>query len=430
MRRKMLTYLFISEDGSGIEIAIRCAQEGIHSLFHITDKHPVYHNPLVNYKNPTLVPKLTTDIIDKADVIVFTTVHNGNLAEALKENHIVFGGGDFNDKLELDRAYGNKVAKLTKADIPGTVKFKNIEKGLAYIKEKGSVAVKANGNISTTLSLVSNNYDYIESVMEANKKDFEGDGFIVQDKIAGIEISTEGWFNGKRFIPELFNHTIEKKRIGEGNIGVPSGCMGNVVWSASDNDKIVQGVLMPLEPLLQEANYCGVIDVNCMVNKDKAYFLEFSARFGFDAIQAFTGMLSRGIAGTIWDCCLGDENIKPVVKKGYNMAVRLTLPPYPMWSPEAARKLNGLQVLDINKGARKHVWLSDIAKNKKGKEVLAGIDGNIGCVTAGGNTVDMCRERVYNTISNVVITPDVYYRVDIADGIEDNIKQLKDWGWL
>jgi len=152
-------------------------------------------------------------------------------------------------------------------------------------------------------------------------------------------------------------------------------------------------------------------------------------RFGYDAFQALAGMFTTTITEMFWHVVM--KKPEPLMlKKGYNIAVRLTLPPYPLYAPDHAKKLRGIKVLNINTGADKHTWLSDIMLNNEGKPVLAGIDGNIGCVVAGGDSIPMAEERVYYTINNIVVTPDVYYRVDIADGVEEKIKTLRKWGWL
>jgi phosphoribosylamine--glycine ligase len=426
----MLHFLLISEDGSGAEVALKLAQEGNKVSFYIPKLTPNLKNLFKGFKNPSLITdfKSTQDTVD---IALFTTVHNGELAERFKNNNIfVIGGGVIHDKLELNRAFGNKFVKFTEVNSPNTQEFETIEEGLKYLKanKDNGHAVKANGNSSTTLSLVSDNLDYISSVLRVNKKTFEEEGFIIQDKVEGIEISSEALFNGEKFVDGFYNHTIEKKRIGAGDVGVNGGCSGNIVWEGDKNSKLMKAIFGKLSNPLKELGYCGVIDMNCIVNEKTVYFLEFSTRLGWDAFQALAGMLNITLTELFWNTAT-KKNVPIVLKKGYNIAVRLTLPPYPIYNEEIASKLKGIYALNINKGADKHVWLSDVMK-EDGKTVLAGIDGNIGCVTAGGSTIDMAAERVYRTISNIVNTPDINYRIDIADGVQEKIETLKKWGWI
>ena len=201
--------------------------------------------------------------------------------------------------------------------------------------------------------------------------------------------------------------------------------MGNVVWSCQD-DELVRRTLLPLQPLLEKSGYIGPIDVNCIVDEQDAYFLEFTPRFGYDAIQAFTELMPRGFGNFLWRTSTGES---PALRGDYSIAVRLSMPPYPSHDPSLLSLTKGMRVLNIPKPARKHIFLSDVMRNN-GHEVLAGIDGVVGCVTARSQDARELRRRAYRTIRNSVIHDDVQYRDDIGLKVEDQIGQLTTWGWL
>jgi len=48
----------------------------------------------------------------------------------------------------------------------------------------------------------------------------------------------------------------------------------------SEPNKIFGSTLKKMEPKLREESYVGFIDVNCIVNSNGIYPLEFTARFG------------------------------------------------------------------------------------------------------------------------------------------------------
>ncbi|MCL6441754.1 MAG: hypothetical protein K6T27_09720, partial [Thermoleophilum sp.] len=247
---------------------------------------------------------------------------------------------------------------------------------------------------------------------------------IVQERIDGIEISTEGWFNGGWIRP--FNHTMEKKRLMEGDKGPNTGCTGNIVW-ATNGDKLTATALEPLEPLLERVGYVGPLDVNCMVTRSDAYFLEYTARFGYDALQTWSELIKMPLFDYLYKVATRQADEVPVFQDNYGIAVRLTVPPYP--SEKEVERWAGAQVLDVPKEAMRHVWLTDVAR-KGDAYVLAGVHGVIGCVTARGSSVRECRRRAYRTINNIVIHGDVQYRSDIGADVEENIAKLKEWGWL
>jgi phosphoribosylamine--glycine ligase len=219
---------------------------------------------------------------------------------------------------------------------------------------------------------------------------------------------------------------MEKKRFMEGDKGPNTGCMGNVVW-ATNGDKLTATVLEPLEPLLERVGYVGPLDINCMVTQDAAYFLEFTARFGYDAIQAWNELLKLPLFDYLYKVATKQADEVPVFQDSYSIAVRLSVPPYP--SEKGAEQWTGVQVLDVPKEASKHTWLADVMR-KDNTDVVAGVDGVLGCVTARGSSVRECRRRAYRTINNIVIHPDVQYRSDIGADAEENIVRLKEWGWL
>src|SRR5581483_10364453 len=91
-------------------------------------------------------------------------------------------------------------------------------------------AVKADGNIGCETSRVLSEPEQLDWALDALPT---GCSLIVQRRVKGIEVSTEGWWNGKAWIN--FNHTFEEKRFMAGDLGPNTGCMGNVVVSRGRN---------------------------------------------------------------------------------------------------------------------------------------------------------------------------------------------------
>ncbi len=419
----MASVLLMSKVGDGIPVALKLAREGHIVKVYIKDKKG--HNSLKGFKNPSRVG--TAKMLDQYDLILYDMAGLGDRAdEMISRGRTVLGGGKFNDKLELERDYGLKVARsVLRTKIPESRTYKDRELLKLYLNSKTRpVAIKPLGNAETRFTLVSNDHKNrtIKSLVD-NLSD-ELLPCIVQDKVKGIEVSTEGWFNGEEF--KCFNHTIEYKRMMEGDVGPMTGCMGNVVWSC-EQDKLVDYALIPLVPLLKKVDYCGPLDVNCSCTEDEAYFLEFTPRFGYDAIQAWSELIRGTLFDFLWRLSIGDT--LPKIRDDYAIAVRLTVPPYPMSSEEDLKQLKGVQFLDISDGARRHVHLADVMVSANA-ETCAGVDGVLGCVTARGELIQEVRRRAYRTARNITIHEDVQYRKDIGAGVERKIEKLKTWGWL
>jgi len=413
--------LVMSLDGDGIPLALRLAQEK--NIVKVWIKDSQAHDSLRGYKNPSLVgqPKM----LDQYDLILFDMVGLGAKADALKgEGRTVLGGGSFNDKLELDRSYGEKVCKsLTDLKIPDGQQCTSQQALLKVLNGVDQAkVVKPKGNKSTTLTLVSKDPQNrtLKSLVKAGNVDLYP--CVVQDYVEGVEVSTEGWFNGQEFV--AFNHTLEQKRLMEGNLGPQTGCMGNTVWACGE-DELVKCALLPLEPLLRKVDYLGPLDVNCICQEGKAWFLEYTSRFGYDAIQAYSELIKGKLFDFLWRLSIQESLME--VSNDYAISVRLSMPPYPQ---EGAEGLKGVEVISLEDEAKRHVWLADVMKDSEGKEVLAGVDGVVGCVSSRGQTINEARRRVYRTIQKSALTQDLQYRKDIGAGVEESIEKLKVWGWL
>ena len=421
----MASILILSKNGDAVPVGLRLMQEGHIVKFYI--KEPKAKPSLIRYKNPSQVndPK---KMLDQFDLVLSDMAGLGNLCDELKEKgKLVLGGGVFNDKLELDREYGQKVCKsLLKVNTPKSKTFDTEQEVMSYLESTTSAQViKPLGNAPVYLTLVSCDSENrtLKSFVKERGKELVP--CLMQEQVDGIEISTEGWFNGHEWV-KPFNHTFEKKRFMEEDKGPNTGCMGNVVF-LTEGDKLTESLLIPLTSLLKKVNYLGPLDVNCIVDQEKAYFLEFTPRFGYDAIQALSELLKEPLFDFLYNIATRQGKEVSYYKE-YGIAVRLSVQPYP--SKQDCDELKGLQFLQVPDEAKKHFWFSDVMLNKEQDEVCAGVDGVLGCGTARGETVRECKRRVYRTIKNIVLHQDVQYRRDIGEDVEQKISRLKEQGWL
>lgn len=421
----MASILLVSQHGDGIPLALRLSQDKHLVKCTLSDKRAKLS--LRGFRNPSVLP--APKMLEQYDLILFDMVGLGNTADAMrKQGRTVLGSSTVTDSLELDRSYGEKVAsQLTQLDIPDSVVIQKKKECQEYIRKASTPQViKPLGNQSPSLTLVSKDKQNRAILSILDNCSDEVTPCLVQERIDGVEISSEGWFNGESFSP-LFNHTIEHKRLMEGDIGPQTGCMGNVVWS-TESDKLTERIFTDkLAKLLQRASYIGPIDANCILTEGKAYFLEWTARFGYDAIQAWLELVKPSCFDYLWK--LATKQDITACRKDYAIAVRLTIPPYPHYDEEALDNLKDVELLSIPEAAQSHVWLSDVSMHDKTLR-CAGVDGVLGCVTARGATITEARRRAYRTVSNIILHNDIQYRKDIGAGVESAIGTLKQWGWL
>ncbi len=232
----MMIFLFLSKNGDSLAIAQRVVHEGHKVNFYINDvnKRGV-GNGLLTKVNESGVLVDKSGVVDvgvlqrllkpEPDCIIVDTVGSGfgNLAVELGKKFPMFGGNKWGNTLELDRAYGNKVMKMSGINIP------------------------------------------------------END-----EPIRGIKVSTELWFNGSDVLG--INHTMEETYLMEGNIGPQVGCMGSVVWLGTKNSKLYKEGVGKIVPALKKVGFKGPISLNTIIVKDKLYGMGFTVGFKYNAI--------------------------------------------------------------------------------------------------------------------------------------------------
>jgi len=420
----MASILIVSKQGDGVSLALRLASEG--HIVKMWFKDQRFKPCLDGFRNPSKISD-PLKMTEQYDLVISDMVGNGSICDTLSERgKLVISGGSFNDKLELDREYGSKVAKtLTETKSPRTQDATTKQQLIDLLdSEKAACTVKPLGNRHTGLTLVSKDPSnrMLKSIMATRAEEYLP--CIVQETISGIEVSTEGWFNGRAWV-KPFNHTFEQKRLTEGDRGPHTGCMGNVVW-ATDGDKLTKAAIEPLAPLLQKVNYIGPIDMNCIVTDSEAYFLEFSARLGYDAFQAWSELVKSSVFDYLYNIASAQKESFDY-HTGYAMAVRLVVSPHPTLAK--MDKWHSVKVIDPPKEAMRHIWMADVMKKDDDLQI-AGTDGVVCCVTSRGTSVRECQRRTYRTIRNIVLTDEIQYRSDIGNNVEDDKQRLVEMGWL
>jgi len=425
-----MNILFISQTNDGYHLATHLADDGNKVMYWV--KEPAYKKVGQGRNNPKLIPSWQSHVA-WADMVVFDMVGMGKEADRIRKGgKAVIGAGEIADRIELDREFGQQLMKKagTKenyVDIAPYETFSSVQKGIAFLNGKKEPYVfKALNNKDDIWTFVAKdtNDGLIEYMESLPKKSFP---FLLQQQVKGIEISTEGVFDGWGFMPQ-FTHTMEKKRFMNGNVGQNTGCQGSVVW-ACEEDEIVKSALFPIEDTLKKHNYRGMVDVNIIVTEDKLYFLEFTARFGYCAIENLWHLIDGDKTQFFYQIGMAQANNIDLLSD-YSMAVVLSFPPYPAMDKAALKRNEGMKVLDLSGVDPENIWLHDVMYNEKKEPVMAGAVGYIGAVVDTAKTVQAAAKKVYGIIEDVCLMKEVMYRSDIADDVEENIKQLKSWGWI
>lgn len=433
-----MNLLFISNNGSSLGLAERVKKEGHNAFFYILEEQarkagdgivdkPITSSLVMKDNGYPIATNINTLLKETdPDVVIFDMVHLGRVADMIREKSIpVLGASFWADNAELDRVYSQKLMTTVGITTPPTKNFKpgQYEEAIRFVEGSGKRYVyKPSGNIDTAHTYVSQGPSDMASMLKLWKTD--KCEFQLQEYVEGIEVSCELWWNGLH--PLIHNVTFEEKKFMNDDIGPSTGCSGNIVHIIPSDCKLVKEGVGKMIRLLKKTEYRGPIDLNSIVTKDKLYGLEFTMRFGYDALQALLEIYKGSITQLLHSIAVGSRDFGEFTSD-CGIAVRLSIPPYPHTdSPKEV--LKGVPILGVTPANEKHIWWGDARKGEEHFE-SAGVGGDVLTVVARGRHVDECIRRVYRTANNLVI-PQVQYRTDIGKRVVADEKQLIRWGYL
>jgi len=410
-----------------------------------TDIGIYIHNPQYKKNYNGIIPKISfgnlKKEIRKADIVIFDITHPnektskdvallrtfglkvgspsvfGPVADKLKKDHKVIGASTITEELELDRRKGIELAAKMGFAIPEMQEFKYLKDGAKFLEGKKDLWVfKPENNQDLDLTYVEKfPGELLTKILEEYSTRI-GDkcDFILQKKIDGAEVSSEVWIAGG---PVHFNQTIEHKRLMDGDLGPAIGSQSNTVWVKNNKDDIITGPLTKMANYLKSNGYMGPCDANCIIKGGVPYFLEWSPRFGWDALYCLLTL----VKGKLTDFFTKD--FKTDFHDGFVASQRLSIPPYPYGTPQ----LRTLYAKDVSiLGTLKDhslFWGQDVYDN--GGLKCAGADGILGVVAARGKTLDESWGRVYNAIKKVKVCSYVQYRTDGLNSARKRLEKLK-----
>jgi phosphoribosylamine---glycine ligase len=249
--------------------------------------------------------------------------------------------------------------------------------------------------------------------------------FQLQKRVSGVEVAVGAFFNGHRFA-EPININFEHKKLFPGNLGPSTGEMGtSMFWSAPN--KLFNQTLKKMERVLARERYAGYVDLNCIVNANGIYPLEFTSRFGYPTIFIQQEGMITPIGEVLHGLAAGTlDRFK--TRSGFQVGVRVIVPPYPFDDQKTFDEISREAVIVFKKGATEGLHIED-AKLRNGEWLVAGTSGVVLTMVGLGGTMKQAKAAAYARVKGVLI-PNMYYRDDIGDRWADDSDRLHAWGYL
>ncbi len=422
-------FLFVSLSGLIGDIAWQVAKEGHEVLYYI--KAATEQDIADGFV------KKTNDWekeVSWADVIVFDDVlGQGEKAQVLRaQGKLVIGGSAYTDMLEDDRSFGQEELKKAGVNIIPYKDFFSFDEAIAHVKQNpGQYVIKPSGEAQNIKRLLfvgeEEDGDDVIRMLEAYKKAFSKEikQFQLQRRVTGVEVAVGAFFNGKEFIYPI-NINFEHKKLFPGNLGPPTGEMGTSMFWSGPN-KLFNLTLKKMETKLREEGYVGYMDLNCIVNHNGVYPLEFTARFGYPTISIQQEGILNPIGEFFYELAAG-KNIKLRVRSGFQIGVRIVVPPFPFEDEHTFDSYSRNATIVFKKPITENIHIEDV-KQQDGQWLVAGTSGVVLVVVGLGQTMKQAQTQAYSKIKNILI-PNMYYRTDIGDRWAEDSDKLHNWGYL
>ncbi len=422
-------FLFVSIDALISDIAWQVSKEGNDVRYYVgnEDERSI---------GDGFVPKVDDweSHVEWADVIVFDDVlGQGEHASRLRRQgkHVV-GGTPYTDRLEDDRTFGQEELKKHGVSIIPFQEFTDFDSAIGHVEASPApYVIKPSGEAQNIKRLLfvgqeDDGKDVIH-VLQSYKSAYADTVkvFQLQRRVRGVEVAVGAFFNGHEFMYPI-NVNFEHKPLFPGDIGPATGEMGTCMYWSGPN-RLFAATLAKLEKRLREERYVGYIDVNCIVNGNGIYPLEFTARFGYPTISIQADGMSMPIGDFLAGMADGTlKNFK--TKRGFQIGVRVVVPPFPYHDPKTFDANSRDRVIIFRKPNYDGIHIEDV-RQVNGEWLITGHSGVVLIVTGFGLSVKEAQAQAYKRVKNILI-PNMYYRTDIGDRWFEDHDKLHSWGYL
>lgn len=422
--------LFVSISGLITDIAKTCSEEGHRVKLFIEEESE-------KEIGDGFVEKVDdyTQEINWADLIVFDDVlgQGSKAADLRARGKFVVGGTPYTDMLEDDRSFGQSELKKHKVNILNYHEFDSFDAGMELIRSKpGRYVLKPSGEAQNIKRLLfvgqEEDGSDVLRILQAYKNSWseEVKVYQLQKKVdSGVEIGIGGFFNGKEFIYPI-NINFEHKKLFPGELGVATGEMGTSMFWSGPN-KIFNSTLKKMEPTLAKEGYVGYIDINCIVNSNGIYPLEFTSRFGYPTISIQADGMLMSVGDFLYKLAKG-ENPNLKVKQGFQVGARVVVPPFPYKDQKTFEAFSKDAAIVFKKTMPEGIHIEDV-KKVNDEWLITGQSGVALIVTGMGLTMKQAQQQLYTRIKNILI-PNMYYRTDIGNRWFEDSDKLHAWGYL
>jgi phosphoribosylamine--glycine ligase len=329
---------------------------------------------------------------------------------------LVFGPTSAAGRIESSKVFAKELMLQAGVPTPPFRSFDDRDRAKDYVRGQGRpFVVKADGLAkgkgSIVAASVAETLEAIDSLMLARALGAAGDRILLEERIAGKEVSLLALVDGARSIP--LEPVCDYKRALAGDRGPNTGGMGAYsppsFFSRADAERACRQVIDPIVAALTEAKtpYRGCLYAGLMLTDEGIQVLEFNARFGDPEAQVLLPRLDGDLLPALEAAAAGDLRghslaFKPEASVGVVLASRGY--PGPISTGHAISGLSSLEPgVYAFHGSTSSSALGFITSG-----------GRVLSIVALGDTVAEARRRAYRNLERVTFEG-MTYRPDVAE---------------
>jgi len=375
-------------------------------------------------------------LMDWADLVVPTgnNLYEAALAPYFGKGYPIFGANAKGAELELDRELGQRVLEEHGVQVVPYHTVKDIDEALGIVCEtRKAYAIKPwGGTTDKALTCVARDADEAVFMLKRWQADGLDGQLMLQEKINGVEMGIAGWFGPGGWSAAL-EESFEHKKFLVGDLGCNTGEMGTVIRHVK-RSRLFAEVLEPVTDYLHAINYVGDCSVNCIINDDGAWPLEFTCRLGWPDFLIRQAVIESDPVEWMADLLRGTDSLE--VSTDIAVGVLLVHGNFPgegedkYWSGYPISGMSREIQHQLHYQQMKFGTIPTLI-NGEVKDVPADVTaGNYIMVVSGtGRTVRSAQKDAYGAIRQLAIPSNLGYRTDIGDRLADDLKELQAGGY-
>ena len=372
---------------------------------------------------------------DWADIIIFESIWYWEKIEELRSKwKLIIWWTRYTDDLENDRWFWQSELKRHNVKILWYKEFDNFDDAIIYVKENpGKYVIKPSGEIQDLKQLLfvwneENGLDVIR-ILTAYKKTWwnEIKLFQIQKKVSWVEIAVWAFFNWTKFLKPI-NINFEHKKLFPWELWVSTWEMWTTMFWA-DTNEIFDKTLWRFESKLAKEWYVWYIDLNCIVNWNGIFPLEFTCRFWYPTICIQQHSIVESTSDFLLKMAIWiDFKIK--TRSWIHIWLMVVVPPFPFFDKKTFETFSKDSVVVFKDKPKKMDWYHLQELKLINKEWLICWPAWIALVvTWNWLTMKQAQKQAYSRVHNLLIA-NMYYRNDIWDRWYEDSDKLRWWGYL